>query len=498
MVSSGGQHTCGIRNTGSLWCWGFDGINAQQNRPTQVGVLDTWATVSAGVANTRATRLDASLWCWGINDHGQLGQGDQIESGTPIQVQADDAWLVVSAGGQHTCATHTDQTLWCFGANAWGEMGDHSLGDRFIPTPVDRISIWKVLTDGGGSHDCTITRQATLWCWGFNNHGQLGDGTTTTGTLPEQIGSALWSTAADPLSGGTLTGGGAYTCAIQGDQTLWCWGANGQGQLGTGRTQGTLVPTQVGTATTWKTVHAAVDHTCATKADGTLWCWGNNANGQLGNGTRTDAHAPVQVGTDTDWDKVSPGPTHTCALKLDKSLWCWGANSDGELGNGTTRIRKSPTRIGSSTWTTVSAGGRFTCGTQTGDTLWCWGFNGEGEVAQPPDSGPHITPTQVGSLTTWLQVDSATDHNCAVQTPLSLLCWGLNRSGDLGNADPESDFPVAIPQKIWTRAVTFDSMSSWKPDDTMACWGNDTIGQLGDGSPVPSRIGPVSVEVVPD
>ena len=349
------------------------------------------------------------------------------------------SWLLVSAGGEHTCAIRADKNLWCFGQNAWGEMGDHSLGDRFIPTPVDRISIWKLITDGGGNHDCAITRQQALWCWGLNDHGQVGDGATTTRTLPLLIGTALWT---------TVTGGEGYTCGIQDDRSLWCWGANGKGQLG--------------------------------------------------NGTRTDAHAPVQVGTDTDWASVSPGPTHTCALKTDKSLWRWGANADGEVGDGSTSLRKSPVKVGTSSWTTVSAGGRFTCGTQTGGTLWCWGFNDQGEVAQPPNSGAQITPTQVGTLTTWVQVDSATDHSCAVRTDLTLSCWGNNVSGDLGNDSAESDSPVAIPQKIWTRAITFDSMScAWKTDDTMACWGNDTIGQLGDGSPVPSRVGPVSVVIVP-
>lgn len=132
-----------------------------------------------------------------------------------------------------------------------------------------------------------------------------------------------------------------HTCATQTDHTLWCWGNNADGQLGDGTTTNRLSPTQVGTGTSWAALSAGFAHTCATQLDDSLWCWGDNATGQLGNGTTTAEHAPTLVGANSTWVSVAAGGQHTCATRTDKSLWCWGDNSHGELGQGKAVLQTS-------------------------------------------------------------------------------------------------------------------------------------------------------------
>jgi YD repeat-containing protein len=155
--------------------------------------------------------------------------------------------------------------------------------------------------------------------------------------------------------------------AVKTDGTLWAWGYNGFGELGDGTTTQRVTPVQVGTDTRWASVAAGQWHTVAVKTDGTLWAWGNNSYGQLGDGTTTQRHAPVQVGIDTNWasvaGSVAAGYGHTVATKTDGTLWAWGYNASGQLGNGTTTQRVTPMQVGTDThWASVAAGFYHTIG----------------------------------------------------------------------------------------------------------------------------------------
>ncbi|MBI4700605.1 MAG: hypothetical protein HY744_05490 [Deltaproteobacteria bacterium] len=197
--------------------------------------------------------------------------------------------LAVATGGYHTCAVKKDGTLWCWGRNADGELGDGTTQSKSSPVQVSALGTSALAVAAGGYHTCAVKAGGTLWCWGNNEYGQLGDGTTQDETSPVQV-SVLGTSAL------AVAGGQAHTCAVKAGGTLWCWGRNANGQLGDGTTQDKTSPVQVpALGTSALAVAAGNDHTCAVKAGGTLWCWGNNEYGQLGDGTTQKKLSPVQV-----------------------------------------------------------------------------------------------------------------------------------------------------------------------------------------------------------
>ncbi|MBK8078783.1 MAG: fibronectin type III domain-containing protein [Kineosporiaceae bacterium] len=262
------------------------GLNDTTNRTalTQVGVATTWASVSGGYTHTCATRTDGTLWCWGQNASGQLGTGDTTQRTTPTQIGSATTWAQVSVAAhydgtattaRHTCAVRTDGTLWCWGLNGTGQLGLGDTGNRGGPTQIGSGTTWSQVTVGS-KHTCATKTDHTLWCWGDNTESRLGDGTTTQRTSPYQIGGAVWSSTP-----GTLDTNDNHTCAGRTDGTLWCWGVNADGQLGDGTSSPKTTPVQVGTGTTWTLVAVGYHHTCGVAAS-QLYCWGYGGASSLG------------------------------------------------------------------------------------------------------------------------------------------------------------------------------------------------------------------------
>ena len=351
-VSAGGYHTCAVKTDGTLWCWGGggygqlgDGTAADSLVPVQVsGHATDWAAVSAGFQHTCAVKTDHSLWCWGWNDAGQLGDGTTTVQPNPVPVQVSGHatdWAAVSAGYQHTCAVKTDHSLWCWGGDDYGQLGDGTTTSSLVPVQVSgHATDWAAVSAGSLYSTCAVKTDHSLWCWGWNSFGELGDGTTTSSLVPVQVSGQATDWAA-------VTVGQYHTCAAKTDHSLWCWGYNANGNLGDGTTARSRVPAQVsGHATDWAAVTAGDDDTCAVKTDHSLWCWGWNGNGELGDGTTARSRVPVQVsGQATDWAAVTAGDLHTCGAKADHTLWCWGENHYGQLGDGTTTSRLVPVQV---------------------------------------------------------------------------------------------------------------------------------------------------------
>lgn len=354
--------------TGSLWVWGYGAIgqlgnNSTTDRSSPVQTISggtNWRQVAGGSSHTAAIKTDGTLWSWGQGGDGSLGDNTAISKSSPVQtVSAGTNWQQLECGSDHTIAIKTDGTLWLWGRNIYGELGTNDRTSR--SSPVQTVSSgtnWKQVV-GGNLFTAAIKTDGTLWMWGYNNYGQLGTNDRTHRSSPVQT-----------VSGGTnwklVSTGDYYTAAIKTDGSLWSWGRNTYSELGTNNTTNRSSPVQtVSGGTDWKQVSAGRRHTAAIKTDGTLWVWGDNNYGVLGTNNDIARSSPVQtVSGGTNWKLVSAGGYQTAAIKTDGTLWLWGRNGYGQLGTNNTTDRSSPVQTVAggtnwkqlhSNWHTVSA-----------------------------------------------------------------------------------------------------------------------------------------------
>jgi len=312
-----------------------------------------------------------NLWVWGANSAGQIGHNSfTFPKREPTTTFAGAAnWKQVACGYQHTAAIKTDGTLWIWGGGTHGALGDNTSGIN-RSTPVTTFAggtNWKQVSCGY-HHTAAIKTDGTLWIWGLNAYGQLGNNTTTNRTTPVTTfaGGTNWKQVAC---------GSNYTAAIKTDGTLWNWGRNTFCALGTNDTtqRDTPVTTFAG-GTNWK----QVDIAAAIKTDGTLWTWGGNT----GDNTTTIRSTPVTTfAGGTNWKQVASG-YHTAAIKTDGTLWLWGPQSFyGGLGNNSTISRSTPitTTAGGTNWKQVSVS-QHTAAIKTDGTLWTWGKGAFGQM----------------------------------------------------------------------------------------------------------------------
>lgn len=311
---------------------------------TPVQVLTGVTSVAAGGeyyvswGHTLAVEDDGSLWAWGANSHCELGDGTFTNRVLPIQIMSGAS--AVAAGTYHSLGLKTDGSLWAWGSNSYGQLGDGTLTMRC--TPVQVLTGARAVAAGGrwtAGYTLALKTDGSLWAWGSNYNGQLGDGTTTERRSPIQVLTGVDAMAAG--GAGLTTTFAGHSAAVKTDGSLWAWGSNYYGQLGDGTTTNRLLPVQVLTGVA--AVSAGGLHTMAIKTDGSLWAWGYNYNGQLGDGTTANRLTAVQVLTGVA--AVSAGPDYTLARKTDGSLWAWGRNNLGQLGDGTYVDRLTPVQV---------------------------------------------------------------------------------------------------------------------------------------------------------
>lgn len=354
-----------------------------------------WQLVRAGGYTSGGIKGDGTLWMWGYNGTGQLGNNSNTDVNIPTQINNATDWRELSIGNYHSLAIKNDKTLWAWGQNNYGQLGIGNYFDKLIPTQIGSASDWASICTGY-YFTIAIKQNGTLWTWGLNSYGQLGDGTTTNKNTPIQIGTANnWSKISCDGGSSYSSGYDGHSLAVKQDGTLWGWGINTDGQIGDNTNITKLVPTQIGTATDWNNIAVGKNHSMATKNNNTLWVWGSNGIGQLGLGNGDGSNVggsrlvPTQVGTAADWVNIAAKERQSFGTRLvtggflQFNLYAWGHNSEGELGMGGSSYRDAPTLVNTSTdWWDISTGKNHTLGLNTNLNLLATGWNGNGQLGK--------------------------------------------------------------------------------------------------------------------
>ena len=342
----------------------------------------------------------------------------------------------VGAGSIHTCGLTVTGTAYCWGFNDFGQLGDGSTTGSLRPVPVSGGIRFSSISIRGG-HTCGVTPVGDVYCWGENFRGQLGDGTTINRLTPVLVSGGL--------SFASVSTAFSETCGITTGGDAYCWGENFFGQLGDGTTMNRLSPVPVAGGLTFASLSTG-DHTCGLTAAGDTYCWGDNRGGILGDGTTKDRLTPVRVAGGLSLASLSTGAWHTCGVTAAGDAYCWGANRDGQLGDGTTNRSLTPVLVsGGLSFASVSAG-NINCGVTTAGDAYCWGENSSGLLGDGTRTNRH-TPVPVAGGLSFASVSTAGLHTCAVTTAGVVYCWGFNGEGQLGDGTTTDRLtPVRVVQ----------------------------------------------------
>jgi alpha-tubulin suppressor-like RCC1 family protein len=346
-----------------------------------VSELQGASSISVGGEHACAV-FTAGVACWGSNTSGQLGLGDAFDRTAPSLIAGTEGWLWVQAAEQHSCGIDDAGAVYCWGANDRGQL---ATGDRQSrPEPVAMtLPARAVRLASRFNHSCALLADGALYCWGENFEGQLGQADSFPGDqnpsgadslVPLEVVGEGWS---------AVDTGQGHTCAVAADSGLWCWGRNTESELGAGEAIQVREPQRVDAALDWAQVSAGQASTCAIKRDGSLWCWGENVGFLIAEGAplgvdAEQADAPTEVGTASTWRSISTRTFHSCGL-LGSQLWCWGRNIEGQLGLGDLQLRQQPTQVGGA-YVEVSAGPFVTCAVTQSGHVECTGKNDVGEL----------------------------------------------------------------------------------------------------------------------
>jgi alpha-tubulin suppressor-like RCC1 family protein len=499
-VSAGYLHTCGATTTGAAYCWGYNaygqlGNNSTTNSssPALVAGGLTFTSVSAGGLHACGLTTGGAVYCWGYNAYGQLGNNSTTQSSSPVLVSGGLTFSAVSVGFYHSCGLTTSGAAYCWGLGSSGQLGNNAFSSSSVPAAVSGVLAFRSITLGE-SHSCGLTPSDVAYCWGLGSSGQLGNNLTTQSSSPVLVSGGL-----------TFASLNAHlaisTCGVTPSGSVYCWGYNIYGQIGDGSTSSRLAPVAVLGGVTFAAASPGSYHTCALDTSGAAYCWGYGANGRLGNNSTTALTAPTPVGGGLALTTVSAGESHGCGLTSAGAAYCWGYNAFGQLGNNSTSQSTTPVAVsGSLTFQSIRVGYYYTCGVTTGGAAYCWGAGANGQLGNG-GTGNVSTPSLVSaSGITFASVSAGRLHTCAVTTGGAAYCWGQGDQGQLGNGlTGSSTVPLLVSGGLTLSAVSTSGGSVTSAHTcgrttggAVYCWGRNVEAQLGDGSTT-QRDAPVQV-----
>jgi alpha-tubulin suppressor-like RCC1 family protein len=363
-----------------------------------------------------STASNFQAWSWGYNFRGRLGDGTITSKSSPVSVLGGFTdWCRVNAGkGGHSLGIRQNGTAWAWGYNLNGQLGDGSGGP--LNSKSSPVSVLGGFTDwcqvsGGAVHSLGVRQNGTLWAWGAGTRGQRGSNTDTDVYSPVIVvgGFTDWREA---------SAGFEHSLGLRTNGTIWAWGSNSSGQLGDETTVSKSSPVSVvGGFTDWCGVSAGSNHSLGIRTNGTIWSWGSNNQGQLGDDTFVSNSSPVSVvGGFTDWCQVSGGDAHSIGLRTNGTVWTWGGNSSFQLGNGIF-AQNSPVSVvgGITNWCGVSAGGSHNLAVRTDATVWAWGGNNRGQLGDGTTVSKSSPVSVVGNLSGWNRISAGLSHSIAIR-----------------------------------------------------------------------------------
>jgi len=536
-ITAGYDHTCARRSSGAVVCWGGNSrgelgsgrAGAGGATPVMVAGITDAVEIAAGWFHTCARRRSGPTVCWGSNRSGQVGVAERGIRPTPTVPTCAAPCAMGRTVCDLSCVDTQTDAAHCGGCNRPCESGQQcAMGMCRAATSCaagrtvcagacvdlqtsaahcgmcDRgcaagetcsagacIRAGASTVAAGGAHTCAIVNGAAL-CWGSNDFGQLGDGST--------IPRSTCVVAANLTDAVEITAGDGHTCARRSGGAIVCWGRNDHGQLGTGMVGGdSATPVMVAGITDAVEITAGAGHTCARRSSGAVLCWGSNEYGRLGTGMAGgDSATPVMVAGITDAVEITAGEGHTCARRSGGAILCWGINGNGLLGTGMEGGNSAtPVMVsGITDAVEIAAGSYHTCARRSSGAVLCWGNNFAGGLGTSMAGGSSATPVMVAGLTDAVELTAGEGHTCARRSGGAIVCWGSNDRGQLGtgmeggnSATPEMVSGLADAVEI--AAGSYHTCAR-RSSGAILCWGNNSSRELGDGTNE-RRASPVAV-----
>ena len=571
-LAVGYAHSLALKADGTVWAWGSnssgqlgDASMTDRHAPVQVSGLSGVVEIAAGIAFSLARKSDGTVWAWGNDTSGQLGDGYSYNHSTPVQIEGLSGVKGIAAGGHPKyfrvdgsvqdddgfgLALMNDGSVWAWGVNSFGQLGDGTQKSYpSLPAPVKGLSGVAAVA-AGNSHSLALKSDGTVWAWGWNGYGQLGDGTLEIRATPVRSAGLSGVTAVAASQGHSL--------ALTGSGVAWAWGSNFFGELGDASNTARVVPVQVLGLSGTVALAAGFWHNLALNERGEVFGWGSNQSSQLGEGSETSRPLPLQVQKVTDVAGVAAGTNHNLALKNDGRVVAWGENTFGALGDGSIANRSAPVQVaGLSGVTQLAAGNSYSLALRSDGAVWAWGQNyycqlGDGGYANRTLAAPIVgltgvkaiaargthglalkedgtvwawgyygdtrffelllgcagtpasLPAQVVGLSNIVAVAEGKLHSAALSNDGSVWVWGLsNLYGQLGDGGKDGSIVPKQVQglpKVAALAAGGNFTLARAVDGSVWGWGDSSQGELGDGSnevrPTPIQLSPFAKAVL--
>jgi len=511
-VATGSYFSCALLGTGDVKCWGYNGNGEVSSspaieipQPTLIqGLGEGVRAIAAGFDHVCALTAAGGVRCWGSNDFGQLGSAGAASFAVPMAVVGLESGVsAIAAGLDSTCALTTMGGVKCWGRNESGAMGDGTTTNRFAPVDVKGLSSGATAIAVGYGDACAVMASGKLKCWGGDGAGELGNG------VPMDSSHVPIDVTVVKSRVRAVAAGFGFTCAVT-ITGVRCWGMGGNGQLGNGWTANVATGVDViGLGADVVEIATLNSHVCALRSDGEVRCWGDDRTGQLGNGMPYERRSPATVAAMVDGlASIASGFEHTCAVRQDSAVECWGNNLQGQLGNGSRLSSPWPVNVlGVSTdIASVAVGNGHTCAASVDGRAFCWGWNGLGQLGDGSSTN-RSTPVAVANLVRGEVVDLTVGaaHSCILTRSGGVKCWGDNLLGQLGDGSSQQVHPlpssvVSLETDVVSVAAGSYHTCAVTAEGDVKCWGQNAYGCLGDGThtnhPLPTSVASLGGEAL--